>query len=303
MLYDRANTLVAHGKPLRRRPPPSDGASWSPRWPARGIMPRDSSVRAIRYSCLPLAGLLLVVSCSGPGSPARRNEPEEQLASAPQPLLAGSASAVITPSVPVYLAGSALGRRSTGVHDDLYARCLVISNGELSIGLVVLDLVGFFYPDVEAIRAELGHELDHVIVAATHNHSGPDVLGLWGPAFLGLVPVFTGRDEAYVGDVRAKVIGCLRSARTRLERVALRLSTRVVGGFSENIRKAGVKDDELTVMEVRTRDSRATVAVLYNFAAHPEIFLEDTVITADFPYFVNRRLHGHFGGQPIFVNG
>jgi hypothetical protein len=43
--------------------------------------------------------------------------------------------------------------------------------------------------------------------------------------------------------------------------------------------------------------------VLYNFAAHPEIFLEDTLITADFPYFVSGAIERELGGTVVSLNG
>lgn len=219
------------------------------------------------------------------------------------PLSAGSATVTITPGTSVYLAGAALGRKSTGVHDHLYARCLIVDNGQASVGLVALDLIGFFLSDVESVRERLAGEVDHVVVAATHNHSGPDVLGLWGPSFLGFFPIMSGRDDEYVEVVKAATARCIREAKATRERVTVRLAALHVSGFSENIRRPGLKDNELTVALARPARSGRTIAVLYNFAAHPEIFLEGALITADFPYFVNAAVERELGGTAIFVNG
>jgi hypothetical protein len=172
---------------------------------------------------------------------------EQSLQVASGPLSAGSAKVAITPGASVYLAGAALGRKSTGAHDPLYARCLIVDNARASVGLVALDLIGFFFLDVESVRGRLAGEVDHLIVAATHNHSGPDVLGLWGPSFLHLFPLMSGRDDQYVEVVKAAAARCIREAKAARERVTVRFAALHVPGFSENIRRPGVKDDELTV--------------------------------------------------------
>jgi hypothetical protein len=55
---------------------------------------------------------------------------------------AGAAKRVITPDMNVYLAGLGNNRLSAGVHDDIYARCLLLDDGETKIGIVSLDLIG-----------------------------------------------------------------------------------------------------------------------------------------------------------------
>jgi len=53
---------------------------------------------------------------------------------------AGVASTIITPPVGGWLLGPVA--RSTGVHDDLYAKALVLDDGNQSVAIVCLDLVG-----------------------------------------------------------------------------------------------------------------------------------------------------------------
>ncbi len=251
---------------------------------------------------LRLSGVLLLVAAAA-AIAAPTAAQDSRIVTAPGPLSAGSARVAITPSAPVFLAGGALGRKSTGVHDDLHARCLVIGNGQAVVGLVALDLIGFFRSDVTHVRQRVAGDVDHLIVAATHTHSGPDTLGLWGPSLLHLLPIRSGRDERYMRTLEDRIVQCVREARTHLRPAQLRFSSATVRGFSRNIRRRDIKDDELTVMQVRAASTGDTIAVLYNFAAHPEIFLHETVITADFPFFVNEAVERRFGGVALFVNG
>src|SRR5712692_6827344 len=107
---------------------------------------------------------------------------------------AGAARTEINPDLkkhgPVYMAGFGNNRIATGVHDNLYARCLALSAGGQTVVLCGVDSIGLFSDDVEKIRETVKKELaargkskahdPHVVVAATHDHEAEDTMGLWG---------------------------------------------------------------------------------------------------------------------------
>jgi hypothetical protein len=82
----------------------------------------------------------------------------------------------ITPDLekhaPVYLAGFGHNRRATAIHDELYARCLALKPGKTPLVICGVDSIG-----LQRIRAKVKAD---VIVAALHDHQGPDTMGLWG---------------------------------------------------------------------------------------------------------------------------
>jgi len=55
----------------------------------------------------------------------------------------------------VWLAGFDRARPAKDIHDELWARTVVLGNDSIRIALVALDLIGFFYQDVIAIRKSL----------------------------------------------------------------------------------------------------------------------------------------------------
>ena len=75
---------------------------------------------------------------------------------AEETLEVGFAHADITPDVradaPVWLAGYYPGRAATGVHDPLYARCVVLRSGTQKLAWVSVDLIGLQFPDVQRLR-------------------------------------------------------------------------------------------------------------------------------------------------------
>ena len=92
---------------------------------------------------------------------------------------AGFASADITPSDAVELAGYFNKRVSTGVLDPLQAKAVVIEDGPQVLAVVVADLVGLKRQQTEQIRQGLtnsfGLEPRNILLSATHTHTGPSV--------------------------------------------------------------------------------------------------------------------------------
>jgi len=113
--------------------------------------------------------------------------------------MAGAAKRPVTPALTpgtrVWMAGFANGRAATGVHDDLWTRCVAMAAGGRPVVVCTVDSIGLFSDDVQRIRegtrAKAGRAVD-VIVTSTHVHEAPDTMGLWGPQ-----TGVSGIDEAY----------------------------------------------------------------------------------------------------------
>jgi hypothetical protein len=130
------------------------------------------------------------------------------LRAAELPLRVGFAEVDITPKVGgdrvVYLAGVGQDRKATAVHDPIMARAVVLLHDKQKVALVALDLVGFFRENVLAVRKELPG-FDYVLVNSTHNHEGPDTLGLWGKS-----PFSSGVDKEYLKSVEDEAVRAVR---------------------------------------------------------------------------------------------
>ena len=134
-------------------------------------------------------------------------------------LRAGAAKSVITPDIhagPVFMAGYDQNRVATRVHDDLYARCLALGTGDQILVVCAADLIGLFLDDVVKIRETVktqAPEVTRVIVASTHDHEGPDTMGLWGPG-----PLQSGIDEKYMAGFASALPARRWRRRTRCNR-------------------------------------------------------------------------------------
>ena len=219
----------------------------------------------------------------------------------------------------VWIAGYGHARPATGVHDPLWARALVIEVGDRRVGLVSVDLVGLFNTDVIRIRQAMAEAspdgsplLDYIMVAATHNHEGPDTLGLWGPSRFE-----TGVSPAYQEKVIRDVVEALKEATIRLQPARATSHTTAYGGglvVHDYKRRPDVLDDTLGVIHFIATDD-TTIATLVNWSDHPETMGDrQTLITSDFPHWLREGvekgvgLEGRdprpgLGGMCIYLNG
>jgi len=221
-------------------------------------------------------------------------------------LEAAAAKVDITPDLKtekVWLAGfGAKGRRPTGVHDPLYARVVLLREGKKTVALVGLDLLGFYINDTRALRAlwEKGDPARSLFVHATHTHSGPDTVGLWGPT-IGV----SGVDRRYMARVNARVAEALGLLESQLKPATVAGGHGALDprGLCRDLRDPQVIDPNLSVLRIKGADGKA-IATVVNWSCHPEVIgRENTLLTADYPGPLCARVEERTGGQCLFLTG
>ncbi|OFW64192.1 MAG: hypothetical protein A2Y74_02825, partial [Actinobacteria bacterium RBG_13_63_9] len=218
------------------------------------------------------------------------------------PFTVGAASFPITPlsrhiEDRLYLGGydGYLGRAAQGVHDDLFARALILGDGETTVALVVLDLVGMANRHTARIRRVVARRLEipegAVLVACTHSHASPDLQGLWG----GVCP-------EYAAHLRSQAVRAALRAATDRRKASLHAASVQVNGRTVNRRGWPHTDGTMTVFQARD-GGKSAIATLVNFAAHPTVTQAENVhISRDFPGALVESLESHVGGVALFVN-
>ena len=93
-------------------------------------------------------------------------------------LTAGFSKVCISPPIGAPLAGFAAREGvCEGIHDDLFARAVVLANDEEAVALVSVDVLALSSGFVDQVRKEIeqrtGVRRDAVMIAATHTHAGP----------------------------------------------------------------------------------------------------------------------------------
>jgi neutral ceramidase len=299
---------------------------------------------AVRPFWLPAAVVLLCLSIAAVmvASQAAAGEPEKAAPSAAQEparepatkkvLRAGAAASNITPMLDGGIVGGWSSPKATYIHDELFARCLVLDEGNSRIVIVVADNIGLPREVCDEakkmIREHTGIAEDRVLIAATHTHSS-----------VGARPanVLKPDDEysPYARFVARRISDGVRRAVAHLEpaqigwgtvaapehvnnrRWFLKPEVKLVNPFGgldkvrmnpgpgspELVKPAGPVDPEVCFVSVRSTGGRP-IALLANYSLHYVGGVPATDISADyFGVFADRiqELLGADRIEPPFV--
>lgn len=215
----------------------------------------------------------------------------------------------------VWIAGFHNGKPAQGVHDDVWARAVVVDDGTTRMAMVALDAVGYMYTDVVDIREMVpaGLELDYVLIASTHTHESNDLIGIWGPD-----EFHSGVDPEHMAYVKSQTVKAIEDAAKAVRPVHVRFAEELSGRDSiliKDTRKPIVKATGVHVMQAIDAESGETLGTLVNWANHPEtLWSKNLLISSDFPHYIRESLESGIylegeliqeavGGISIFFNG
>ena len=185
-------------------------------------------------------------------------------------------SPVLGDQKPVYMAGFGHNRRATKIHDPIMARAVVLSDGKTKVALVCVDVVGLFNAVADAVRARLDGYA-YVSVSSTHNHEGPDTLGLWGSS-----PFFSGVDLEYMKVLEAGIVKAITDADRAKQPAMATIGTAHAPELLHDAREPYVKHDEVVAIRFAGADGKP-FGVMIQWNCHPETMDDkNTELTADF---------------------
>jgi hypothetical protein len=199
---------------------------------------------------------------------------------------------------PTYLAGFGTNRVALGVHDPLWARAVVFEKRGRRVTLVSCDLVGLLHARVRTLTSAIGGA-GELIVCSTHCHSGPDVVGLWGP-----LPMISGVSGATLKRLRDGLAEAVRRAVESRRPASLRAAEAKVEGVCKDIRPPDIRNEVATSLVARD-DAGRPIVVLVNFAMHPEgMGSKNRMISSDFPHYVREAVERDFpGAVAVYISG
>ncbi len=209
-------------------------------------------------------------------------------------LLAGAATADITPAGSVFLYGyPGVERFSTGIHDRLASSALFLSDGKTSLILAANDCIYIGKATAARARRRIEEQTAvaaaQVMIAATHTHSGPVTVDVLSNEHDRVVPK---ADPEYLqrledGIVAAAVQAVRNAAPARLGFAVADGSC--VGGNRHDPR--GPSDPQVPVVLVRQQNAANYIALLTVCNMHPTVLHEDSrLISGDFPAATRRCL-------------
>lgn len=242
-------------------------------------------------------------------------------------LQAGAAVADITLPLGTNMGGVILRNEiARSVHDPLHARALVLHDGTTPLALVVCDLRMISRDLVDRAKRQaaeaLGWPSENLLVAATHTHSAPGLVGIQlGP-----------RETWYADFVVSRIADAIRNAAARLAPAQLaygsiakpehlfnrryhlggKTNVNPFGAATDQVimnppasfgelQPAGPVDPELGILSVRHADGRP-LAVLANYGLHYVGGTQPGAVSADyFGAFAERLRRNLAGDDASFV--
>jgi hypothetical protein len=234
-------------------------------------------------------------------------------------LRVGRAAVDITPPVGMPMGGYFEIRLNTATHDPLYAKALVLEQGGVKVALVACDLESLPHSFVDQARQLIakttGLPGDHVMISATHTHTGPEMSAIF-------IDRLEGRPAQIAKDYRAglpgKIAEAVRRAEADLqparawagigEEDSIAFNRRFlmkdgsVHSFPEKldpniVRPVGPTDPAVPVVYFDSPHSKP-LATYVNFAMH----LDDvggTEYSADYPYTLAKLLGAVKGSEML----
>jgi len=129
---------------------------------------------------------------------------------------AGAATSNITPPLGDEIIGNWAPIRSTHVHDELHARCLVLDDGKTKLALVVCDSLGMNRLVSEEARKQIAAQTkiprECVLISATHTHSATSALGQDRPAAMHMLDDYQQFLARRIADGVVRAVNNLRPA-------------------------------------------------------------------------------------------
>jgi hypothetical protein len=223
-------------------------------------------------------------------------------ADVPQTCLAGGGWRDITPSKPAFLYGYPhVERQSTGVHDPLLASAFYLSDGRTNVLFVHADLIWLSKAQVAEARTRIvertGLIADHIVVSASHTHSGPVTASMLSNAEDPVVPPPSADflERMFDGMVGAAEIAVRGAEPAEIMITAAECAA--IGG--NRLDPSGPRITDIPLVAARsTADRSRWLGLMFINPIHPTVLHADsTVVSGDFPAMCRRFLQSRLLGR------
>lgn len=227
---------------------------------------------------------------------------------AEQRLWAGTAKVRITPRTPVPMSG--YGSRKEpfrGIHDDIFARVVALSDGVNKAVLISAEVIGFSHSFWEEctglISKETGIGREYILLTAVHNHGGP-TLGVYKDGVNADVLAYIQELKGKLAEATRTALGKLSPATIGIGKGECRMNINRVapdgkGGTTLGRNPYGPCDHEVGVLRIHDTAGKP-IAVLVNWPCHGVVLgPRNYLITGDWPGVASNHLEEGLGEGAI----
>ncbi len=190
----------------------------------------------------------------------------------------------------IWMAGFHSNRPMSSIHDTLLASAMVLQVGKKSVALLSLDIIGLGNDQCWQIRKEVREKtgIDHIYIISTHNHEGPDLIGLWGNS-----KYKSGVNSKYLEYVIDQSILSLTLAyQTRqMARITLASDSSSAIGLLQDTRPPYVVDPMINILQARAISNDKVLGTVVNWSNHVEtLWDQNLALTADFVHYLRKGI-------------
>ena len=222
----------------------------------------------------------------------------------------GAAKADITPPIGTRIFGGySREGPSTGLHDSLYMRALVLDVDGYRIGIISCDLIKYCNKRIIETAKER-FDISHLLICSSHTHSGPIFGDYSSPD----------HDLPYALRVEKAMIDGLENAVKSMfpARISAGYKSFPALGYNRLVNRGdapamwrnteripyGPVDPEVGVIKIEDKEGNPRV-ILMQYACHPVVNGINYDISADYPGVAARMVEEEFGDNTIcmFVQG
>ena len=218
-------------------------------------------------------------------------------------LRAGASRKSIVPPFPTHMGGfTDRMEKFEGVHDELFARALVLDNGTTKVVFIGSDLMAIDAELVsqarQAITQATGIPATNILICCSHNHSAPSYYQ-------------RGRSTAEEGEPSLKDFLAKQFSDAAIEADRALVPARagfaagnLTGATRNRQQKNDLIDPQVGVLRVEELEGRKTIATLFNFTGHPVIIgSKNLLLSGEFPGAASRAVENLLGGVAVFTQG
>jgi hypothetical protein len=224
-------------------------------------------------------------------------------------LQAGAAKVDITPAANAALPMSGYESRKEGfkgIHDHIYARAVVVSDGASTAAIVSWELIGV--PDAiwevtsQRIAKETGIPAEYLVLAAVHDHAAPAPFGMYGNE--------SPKSAAYTKQVEDATVEAIRKAKESLKPARIGMGTgrayininrreySAEDGWWLGYNDEGPSDKTVTVIRFDALSGKP-IALFINYAVHAVVMGDENYqISGDLAGATSRYVENYYRGKP-----
>lgn len=204
----------------------------------------------------------------------------------------------------IYMGGFGIGPANPAVEFEsdpgLWVRSVAISDGEDTLVLTVIDAEGYLWDykskcercGAKQLAEDLGKDLDidpsSFVIAATHSHASPDLIGGWG-----FVP------DWYMAQVTDAIKDSISDAVGNMQPARIDVGEVLARGQNSERRDTyrSAEEQQLTWLRATNRETDAVIATVGAYAAHPTTKgTNGGTASSDWVGVFEKTLENRFGG-------